>query len=124
MAEPPCLILMEGELGSGKTVLTKGIVAGLGAAPEAEVTSPTFALVHEYSGERKVYHLDLYRVEGERDLATLGLDEMLEQEATVIVEWGEKVRHAPLPRFEVRLEHRGEHERRIVVDEVTGNAGN
>ncbi|HEV2382396.1 MAG TPA: tRNA (adenosine(37)-N6)-threonylcarbamoyltransferase complex ATPase subunit type 1 TsaE [Terriglobia bacterium] len=115
---PPCLVLMKGELGAGKTVLTKGIVTGLGAAPESEVTSPTFALVHEYAGRSKVYHLDLYRIEGARDLATLGLDEMLVENATVIVEWGEKLSHAPAPRFEVHLEHRGENDRRIVVEEI------
>ena len=117
--EPPCLIVMQGELGSGKTVLTKGIVAGLGAASESEVTSPTFALVHEYSGARRVYHLDLYRVEGLRDLATLGLDEMLSQDATVIVEWGERLGpNPPMPRIDVHLQHRGESERHIVVEEV------
>lgn len=120
LLEPPCLVLMEGELGSGKTVLTKGIVAGLGASPESEVTSPTFALVHEYSGEKRVYHLDLYRIEGPRDLATLGLDEMLSQDATVIVEWGERLGpNAPVPRLEIHLEHRGESERHIIVEEVT-----
>lgn len=119
---PPCLVLLEGELGSGKTVLTKGIVAGLGAATESEVNSPTFALVHEYAGRRKVYHLDLYRVESARELASLGLDELLAEDATVIVEWGEKLLRtsAPVPRFEIRLEHQGEHDRRIVVKEVTG----
>jgi tRNA threonylcarbamoyladenosine biosynthesis protein TsaE len=119
---PPCLVLLEGELGSGKTVLTKGIAAGLGAATESEVNSPTFALVHEYNGARRVYHLDLYRVESARELASLGLDELLAQDATVIVEWGEKLLRssAPVPRFEIRLEHRGEHERHIVVYEVTG----
>ena len=122
LLSPPCLVLLEGELGSGKTVLTKGIVAGLGAAAESEVNSPTFALVHEYAGRRKVYHLDLYRVESARELASLGLDELLAQDATVIVEWGEKLLRssAPVPRFEVRLEHRGEHDRRIVLEEVTG----
>jgi len=120
LVQPPCLVVMEGELGSGKTVLTKGIVAGLGAAPESEVTSPTFALVHEYSGGERVYHLDLYRVEGLRDLATLGLDEMLGQHATVIVEWGEKLGpYAPVPHVEIHFEHRGENDRRIVVEEVT-----
>jgi tRNA threonylcarbamoyladenosine biosynthesis protein TsaE len=119
MMGPPCLVLMKGELGAGKTVLTKGIVAGLGAAPESEVTSPTFALVHEYAGARKVYHIDLYRIEGGRDLNTLGLDEMLAQDATVIVEWGEKLRpQAPVPRVEVHLDHQGENDRRIVVEEV------
>lgn len=124
LAEPPCLVLMQGELGSGKTVLTKGIVAGLGAAPESEVTSPTFALVHEYAGAKRVYHLDLYRIESPRDLMTLGLDEMLSQEATVIVEWGERLGpHVPAPRFEIHLEHRGGSERYIVVEEVTrGNS--
>jgi tRNA threonylcarbamoyladenosine biosynthesis protein TsaE len=116
---PPCVVLMEGELGAGKTVLTKGIVTGLGAAPETEVTSPTFALVHEYAGARKVYHIDLYRVEGARDLATLGLDEMLAQDATVIVEWGEKLQpRAPVPRFEIHVDHRGENERRICVFQI------
>ena len=120
LLSPPCLVLLEGELGSGKTVLTKGIAEGLGAASENEVNSPTFALVHEYSGRRKVYHLDLYRVESARELASLGIDELLAQEATVIVEWGEKLLRdtAPQPRFEIRLEHRGEHHRRIVVEEI------
>lgn len=117
---PSCLVLLEGELGSGKTVLTKGIAAGLGAAGESEVNSPTFALIHEYKGESTVYHIDLYRVESARELATLGLEEMFGQHATVIVEWGEKLEaNAPLPRFEIRLEHRGEDERHIVVEEVT-----
>ncbi len=114
-------MLLEGELGSGKTVLTKGIVAGLDAAAESEVNSPTFALVHEYAGRRKVYHLDLYRVESGRELASLGLDELLAEDATVIVEWGEKLLRAsaPVPRFEIRLEHGGESERHIVVEEIS-----
>jgi tRNA threonylcarbamoyladenosine biosynthesis protein TsaE len=117
--KPPCLVLLEGELGSGKTVLTKGIAAGLGAAKESEVNSPTFALIHDYKGENTVYHIDLYRVESAQELASLGLEEMFGELATVIVEWGEKLEaHAPLPRFEIRLEHRGENDRRIVVEEV------
>lgn len=116
---PPCLLLLRGELGSGKTVLVKGIVAGLGAAPESEVTSPTFALVHEYAGAAKVYHMDLYRIEGAQDLGTLGLDDILAQNAAVIVEWGEKlIPLAPAPRWEIHLEHRAENERRIVVYQI------
>ena len=61
--QPPCLVLIEGELGSGKTTLVKGLVAGLGAGREEEVTSPSFTLVHEYGGAPKVYHVDLYRVD-------------------------------------------------------------
>ena len=69
---PPCLVLLEGDLGAGKTTLVKGIVAGLGAASEDEVSSPSFTLVHEYGSAGRVYHADLYRIEGARDLATLG----------------------------------------------------
>jgi tRNA threonylcarbamoyladenosine biosynthesis protein TsaE len=87
----PCLVILEGELGSGKTTLVKGIVSGLGVARQEEVTSPSFTLVHEYGADRKVYHADLYRVEGAREQSTLGLEDLLEQEATVIVEWGEKL---------------------------------
>ncbi|MEJ2007407.1 MAG: tRNA (adenosine(37)-N6)-threonylcarbamoyltransferase complex ATPase subunit type 1 TsaE [Acidobacteriota bacterium] len=87
----PCLVLMEGELGSGKTTLVKGIVSGLGVARQEDVTSPSFTLVHEYGRDRKVYHADLYRIEGSRELTTLGLEDLLEQQAMVIVEWGEKL---------------------------------
>ena len=86
-----CLLVLDGELGSGKTTLVKGIVSGLGVARQEEVTSPSFTLVHEYGTDRKVYHADLYRVEGAREQATLGLEDLLEQEAIVIVEWGEKL---------------------------------
>jgi len=86
-----CLLILEGELGSGKTTLVKGIVSGLGVARQEDVTSPSFTLVHEYGTDPKIYHADLYRVEGAREQATLGLEDLLEQEAMVIVEWGEKL---------------------------------
>ena len=88
----PRVVVLRGELGAGKTTLVKGWVAALGAGSEGDVTSPTFTLVHEYAGTRgKVYHLDLYRLETERELATLGLEEMAgEAGALVLVEWGEK----------------------------------
>jgi len=112
----PCLVLLEGELGSGKTTLAKGIVAGLGAAREEEVTSPSFTLVHEYGQDPKVYHLDLYRVESARELATLGLDDLWVQDAIVIVEWGEKLwDNPPAPRVRIQLEHITSDERRITV---------
>ena len=92
MLSPPRMVVLRGELGAGKTTLVKGWVAALGAGVEDEVTSPTFTLVHEYVGPKvKVYHLDLYRLETERELATLGLEEMAaESDAVVLVEWGEK----------------------------------
>ena len=88
----PRVVVLRGELGAGKTTLVKGWVSTLGAGKEDDVTSPTFTLVHEYQGRKtKVYHLDLYRLETERELATLGIEEMAaEPDAVVLVEWGEK----------------------------------
>ena len=114
--QAPCLVLLQGELGSGKTTLAKGIVAGLGAAREEEVTSPSFTLVHEYGRDPRVYHLDLYRVESARELATLGLDDLWAQDAIVIIEWGEKLWDNPTaPRVRIQLEHITSDERRITV---------
>ena len=92
---PPQLLILRGDLGTGKTTLVKGIAEALDAAEADEVTSPTFTLIHEYDGVRdgqpvKLYHLDVYRLEGERQLETLGLDELLTSDALVLVEWGEK----------------------------------
>jgi tRNA threonylcarbamoyladenosine biosynthesis protein TsaE len=92
---PPQLLILRGDLGTGKTTLVKGIAQALDAAEADEVTSPTFTLVHEYDGARdgkpvKLFHLDVYRLEGERQLETLGLDELLTPDALVLVEWGEK----------------------------------
>jgi tRNA threonylcarbamoyladenosine biosynthesis protein TsaE len=88
----PKLIVLRGNLGAGKTTLVKGIAAALGAAEAEDVTSPTFTLVHEYRGPKvRLFHLDLYRLETERELLTLGLDEIAEEpDALVLVEWGEK----------------------------------
>src|SRR5512142_104978 len=74
---PPKLVLLRGDLGAGKTTLVKGIAEAFDAAPEDEVTSPTFTLVHEYRGPRvRVYHIDLYRIDTERELDTLGLEDL------------------------------------------------
>ena len=88
----PRLVILRGEVGAGKTTLVKGIAEALGAATEQDVTSPTFTLVHEYIGPKvHVFHLDLYRLETEEQIAVLGLEEMLEQSnALVLVEWGER----------------------------------
>jgi tRNA threonylcarbamoyladenosine biosynthesis protein TsaE len=95
LLKPPQLLILRGDLGTGKTTLVKGIAQALDAAEADEVTSPTFTLIHEYDGTRegkpvKLYHLDVYRLEGERQLETLGLDELLTANALVLVEWGEK----------------------------------
>lgn len=113
---PPVLVLLTGDLGSGKTTLTKGIVSGLGAAKEDEVTSPTFTLVHVYGapGVNKVYHADLYRIESFHDFETLGLEDVFAIPAVVILEWSERFPlQSPWPQFRVKLEHQGGDARRI-----------
>jgi tRNA threonylcarbamoyladenosine biosynthesis protein TsaE len=95
LLKPPQLLLLRGDLGTGKTTLVKGIAQALDAAEPDEVTSPTFTLLHEYDGTLhgkpvKLYHIDVYRLEGERQLETLGLDELLTSDALVLVEWGDK----------------------------------
>ena len=95
LLKPPQFLLLIGELGTGKTTLVKGIAEALDAAEADEVTSPTFTLLHEYGGHRdgepvKLYHIDVYRLESERQLETLGLDELMTPDALVLVEWGDK----------------------------------
>jgi tRNA threonylcarbamoyladenosine biosynthesis protein TsaE len=110
----PCLVLLIGNLGAGKTTLAKGIVKGLGAAEPEQVSSPTFTLIHEYSPT--VYHIDLYRLEHSRELATLGLDELLERDAVILMEWGERFPEILAnPHIEIRLRPAGENSRLIEV---------
>lgn len=113
---PPVLVFLSGELGSGKTTLTKGIVAGLGAAREAEVTSPTFTLVHVYRNDVPVYHVDLYRVENFHDFETLGLEDLFAEPAVVIVEWSERFAlRTGWPVVRISLEHLGGDRRKVRV---------
>jgi len=104
-----------GNLGAGKTTLAKGIINGLGAGEPEEVTSPTFTLIHEYAGGR-VYHVDLYRLDTLAQVATLGLEEIFERDAVVLVEWGEKFREMmPPDRIEITLNADGEQNRKIAI---------
>jgi tRNA threonylcarbamoyladenosine biosynthesis protein TsaE len=114
--QAPVLVLLTGDLGTGKTTLTKGIVSGLGAANEDDVTSPTFTLVHVYGKTTKVYHADLYRIESFHDFETLGLEDMFTTPSVAIVEWSERFPlPSPWPQVRVRLEHLGGDSRRITV---------
>ena len=116
--QPPVLVLLTGDLGTGKTTLTKGVVSGLGAAKEDDVTSPTFTLVHVYGKppNPKVYHADLYRIESFHDFETLGMEDMFATTAVAILEWSERFPlPSPWPQFRVRLEHLGGDARRITV---------
>ena len=117
--KPRVLVLLSGELGAGKTTLTKGIVSGIGAAAEDEVTSPTFTLVHRYEKRARVYHVDLYRISGLHDLETLGLEDVFSEDAVVIVEWPDKLTlRVDWPVVRIQLEHVAEDTRRIsIVDD-------
>src|SRR5437016_14413757 len=112
----PVLVLLTGDLGTGKTTLTKGIVSGLGAANEDDVTSPTFTLVHVYGKPAKVYHADLYRIESFHDFETLGMEDMFIAASVAMLEWSERFPLASSwPQIRIRLEHLGGDARRITV---------
>jgi tRNA threonylcarbamoyladenosine biosynthesis protein TsaE len=112
---PRGVVLLIGNLGAGKTTLAKGIVHGLGAGGHDEVSSPTFTLIHEH-GEGRVYHVDLYRLDEPREVATLGLDEIFERDGLVLIEWGERFpRLLPAERTEIRIRPLAEDEREIEV---------
>lgn len=111
------VVLLIGDLGAGKTTLAKGVAQGLGAAPAEEVSSPTFTLIHEYGGGR-VYHIDLYRIEEEQGARRLGIEEILERNAVVLVEWGERFpRLWPEDAVEIRMEAQGDR-RRIAIERL------
>lgn len=116
---PQQVVLLIGQLGAGKTTLAKGIVKGLRAAEPDEVSSPTFTLIHEYGRDGRVYHVDLYRLDEPRELATLGLEELFEREAVVLIEWGERF-PAILPdeRTEIRISVSDGDARQIEVRKV------
>lgn len=119
----PMLVLLRGDLGAGKTTMVKGIAEAFEAASQDNVTSPTFTLIHEYRGpDVSVYHIDLYRIETERELATLGLDEMLnDPQNVVLIEWGERFPRLVRERdMEIAIERLGEEERKITVTEAAG----
>src|ERR1700746_3982840 len=120
MLTPPKLVVLRGDLGAGKTTLVKGIAQAFQAAAEEDVTSPTFTLVHEYRGpSATLYHIDLYRVDTQRELETLGLDDLMGENSVLLIEWGEK-----FPRFErerdveIALERVSENERKISVNDL------
>jgi tRNA threonylcarbamoyladenosine biosynthesis protein TsaE len=115
--QAPKIILLRGDLGAGKTTLVKGIAEGFHAASQEDVTSPTFTLVHEYRGPwESLFHIDLYRVDTDRQLETLGLDDLMSDKSILLIEWGDK-----FPRFkaesdlEIALERIDENSRRILV---------
>jgi tRNA threonylcarbamoyladenosine biosynthesis protein TsaE len=115
MLTPPTLVVLRGDLGAGKTTLVKGIAEAFKAASAQEVTSPTFTLIHEYRGPQvTLYHIDLYRVDTPRQLETLGLDDLIADNAILLIEWGEKFPHLRQEQdMEIVLQRLGEDARKI-----------
>jgi tRNA threonylcarbamoyladenosine biosynthesis protein TsaE len=114
------VVLLIGNLGAGKTTLAKGIVRGRGAAEPDDVSSPTFTLIHEYGPDSSVYHIDLYRLDEARQVATLGLEEIFDRDALVLIEWGERFPDLmPAGRTEIYIRTTGNDEREIEVRQVT-----
>ncbi len=114
------VVLLIGNLGAGKTTLTKGIVEGLGVASADEVSSPTFTLVHQYA--ENVHHADLYRLDEAREVETLGLDDLFAGGGVVLLEWAERFPELlPAERTEIRIRALDDDAREIVVTSVSGN---
>ena len=104
----PAVIQLTGNLGAGKTTLSQSLVHAWGAASPEEVSSPTFTLIHEYGEPVAVYHIDLYRLDSPAEVYSLGLDEIFDSPARVLIEWGEKF--APLlppDRWIIDIQHSG-----------------
>ena len=108
------VVLLIGDLGAGKTTLTKGIVEGRGAARAEDVSSPTYTLIHEYGNPVSVHHVDLYRIDEVTQASRLGLNELFDSSALVLIEWGEKF-PTLLPEgcIQITLRHCGEDQRII-----------
>ncbi|MCL6544791.1 MAG: tRNA (adenosine(37)-N6)-threonylcarbamoyltransferase complex ATPase subunit type 1 TsaE [Bryobacteraceae bacterium] len=112
----PAVVLLIGELGSGKTTLAKGIIQGLAAADPEEVSSPTYTLIHEFGDGARVYHIDLYRIDSAAEVLALGLDDLLNSNAVLLVEWGERFPQLwPEDRIEIRLRWLEENTREIEI---------
>jgi tRNA threonylcarbamoyladenosine biosynthesis protein TsaE len=117
---PGDVVLLQGDLGAGKTAFVRGLARGLGVPPE-EVSSPTFTLIQEYRGRVPLYHVDLYRLQPV-EAADLGLDELMSRDGVVAVEWAERWTERPAAAWQLTFEHAGNDRRRILVKERSGNA--
>ena len=115
--QPPKIVLLRGDLGAGKTTLVKGIAEGFQAASQEDVTSPTFTLIHEHRGPKaSLFHIDLYRIDTQRELDTLALDDLMAENSILLIEWGEKFARFVKERdVEIAIERLGENERRVHV---------
>lgn len=117
--QPGDLFFLSGDLGSGKTLLVRGVTRGLASTELA--TSPTFALVHRYEGKLPLYHLDLYRLSGPEDVEPLALEELREEEAAMMIEWGEPAKELlASPYMEVNFARGDQEEERVLTFRPAG----
>ena len=106
------VVALFGDLGAGKTTLTKGIARGLNL--NADVHSPTFTLIHEHPGKVPLYHVDLYRISGENEVEMLGIDEYLCRDGVTVIEWADKMKSMlPPQRLDIELKMKGDTEREL-----------
>jgi tRNA threonylcarbamoyladenosine biosynthesis protein TsaE len=110
------VLALWGELGAGKTLLTRGIARGLGISPEVRITSPTFTFINEYEGRLYLYHIDLYRVVDAAELNTIPWREVLFGSGVAVVEWPERLGQGlPDERFDIQLQITGDDTRTITI---------
>jgi tRNA threonylcarbamoyladenosine biosynthesis protein TsaE len=116
--KPGNVVLLRGDLGAGKTTLVKGIAEGFQAARAEDVTSPTFTLIHEYRGAAvTLFHIDLYRIDTQRELDTLALDDLMGNNSILLIEWGEKFQRFVRERdIEIAIAHAGGDQRTITIE--------
>ncbi len=114
LLEPGDVVTLSGELGGGKTCLVRGIVSSVAPDSAALVSSPTFALLHEYPGQPAVLHYDCYRLHGIDDAFEAGLEDQLQGNAVYLIEWPDKISEIiKNERLELLFEYDGETSRRI-----------
>jgi len=111
----PGIVLLRGALGTGKTTLTRGIAQGLGLEDPGLVNSPSFTLINIYNGICPIYHVDLYRLEDERDLYSIGLDDFLGREGVTIIEWSERLAEDLEDAIIVEIEDAGDDRRMLHI---------
>ena len=116
LLEQPALILLQGDLGAGKSVLARGIARGLGVAPQVPITSPTFTLMNHYRARFDLYHFDLYRLSDPDELIELGFDDFAHGNGVALVEWPERLGDVGTPGLWIDLQRVGNEQRRIVFN--------
>ncbi|MFB3884215.1 MAG: tRNA (adenosine(37)-N6)-threonylcarbamoyltransferase complex ATPase subunit type 1 TsaE [Thermodesulfobacteriota bacterium] len=109
---PGDVVALSGELGTGKTQFIKGLAAGLGIRKSAKIMSPSFTLIHEYVGKVRFYHIDLYRLESEKEAEELGLEEYFQAGGITAIEWADRIPSLlPQEVFWISIRYTGEHTR-------------